>query len=224
MSHTARRTLSARATFAALSLVGALASTSADATVVVLHSLEEMSRRSDVVMHARVGDVRVMEREGRVATVVDLEVLDGWKGIKAGEVVQLFQLGGVLGQRREHIVGQHQWQVGEEVVLFAMRYQDGLISYGVGVGKRLVDRSSGSPTVVEVFGDVAAMERDDTGNSRIVHPTAGTPIDLAVLRQDVVAFASKGQLGVGEPFVKDGPTLPRKPSFEIRGKKPTGGL
>jgi len=224
MSHIARRHLSARATLTALSLVGALASTPADATVVVLHSLEEMSRRSDVVMHARVGDVQVMEREGRVATVVDLEVLDGWKGIRTGEVVQLFQLGGVLGQRRELIVGQHQWQVGEEIVLFAMRYQDGLISYGVGVGKRVIDRSSGSPTVVEVFGDVAAMERDQNGGSRIVHPTAGAPIPLEVLRADVVAFASKGQLGVGERFVKDGPTLPAKPSFELRGKKPTGGL
>jgi hypothetical protein len=217
-------TLLTRLALAGFVLTVALATgIDAKATVVVLHSLEEMSRRADVVVHARVGDVRVVEREGRVATVVDIEVIDAWKGAKPGELKQVYQLGGVLGNRRELVVGTHTWQVGEEIVLFAMNYQDGLISYGVGVGKRIVDRTSGAPTVVEVFGDVSAMERAPTGGTRIVTPRPAQAVPLAQLKAEVLTLAQKGQLGVGEPFVPEAPLGLVKPQLEPRGKKPTGG-
>jgi hypothetical protein len=225
MTNFATLALSARLALPGLLVVGMLSTaTEARATVVVLHSLEEMSRRADVVVHARVGDVRVVEREGHIATVVDIEVIDGWKGAKAGDLTRVYQLGGVLGARRELVVGVHTWQVGEEIVLFAMRYQDGLISYGIGVGKRVIDRSSGEPMVVEVFGDVSAMERAPEGGTRIVTPRAGQTVSLAALKTDVQLLAAKGQLGVGEPFVPDVKPGLLKPSFEPRGKKPTGGL
>ncbi len=160
-----------------------LASTEASATVVVIHPLDEMAHRADVIVHAVVRDQEVKREDGRIITLTQIEVLEGIKGAKAGDIQTIFQVGGKLDGEVVTVVGNSRFTVGEEMVYFAMSHRDRLVSYGVGVGKFVVDRNSGAVTIREEFGDVIAVDPSQ--------PRAGThkpePRNVASL----AALASK---------------------------------
>lgn len=135
-----------------------LASSEASATVVVVHPLDEMAHRADVIVHAVVRSQEVVREDDRIITLTQIEVLDGIKGAKAGAVETIFQVGGKLDGEVVRVVGNSSFTVGEEMVYFAMRHGDRLVSYGVGLGKFAVDRSTGEVKVREEFGDVVAVD------------------------------------------------------------------
>lgn len=168
-------------------LVGiALCALPSSATVVVLHSLEEMSRRSEVIVHARVADQRV-ERQADVGivTLTDIEVIDGLKGAKAGDVLTIYQVGGSLDGENAWISGAHRHRVGDEMVFFAVRHKERVVSYGVGLGKFLVGRDGTLPSVTEDLGDVAVMEKGADGELRYTSPVPRTAPSLDAFKEHV---------------------------------------
>ncbi len=110
----------------------------ARATVVVVPTLEELTHRSDVVIHAVVREVvTIKDEQKRLITVNSLEVVDGIAGAKIGDVVTVHQLGGRLGDEQAWIAGQHKFAVGEEIVFFGERLRKDpnvVVPYGIGFG------------------------------------------------------------------------------------------
>lgn len=162
---------------------GLLVAGGAGATVVVQPSLERMTARAELVAHVRVEHQRFAQgEEGRPLTLTRLRVLDAVKGVRNGQSVTLYQVGGKAGERTGGILGSSHFRVGEEVVLFGARflatntvkflqaarrgqvplatlYPSGgfVVPYGIGLGKFTVDRSGAVPVAVEELGDVSAL-------------------------------------------------------------------
>lgn len=154
----------------------------ARATVVIQPSLEQMTEKSDVIVHAVVEDQTVTLGEGgRILTLSRLRIKDGLKGaVKANDTVTLYQVGGTLEGRTMAIPGVNAFTVGEEVILFGDVFlaQDTveflrterkdvvpaatlhpsagwLVTFGIGLGKYAVTRDGKVPMAVEQVGDVA---------------------------------------------------------------------
>jgi hypothetical protein len=144
----------------------------AHATVVVVPELEELTHRSEVVVQAVVRDVVTFKDEkGRLITETSLEVIDGIRGAKVGDIVPVQQLGGSLEGREAWIAGNHRFTVGEEVVFFGVRLPKDrrvVIPYGVGFGIfRVVDDVNGRHVVEIGGGDVSRMVRTPDGGSKM---------------------------------------------------------
>lgn len=173
---------------------GALCAFPSSATIVVLHSLEEMSQRSEVIVHARVADQRVVRQaDVGIVTLTDIEVIDGIKGAKAGDVLTIYQVGGSLEGDNAWISGAHRHRIGDEMVLFAVRHGERIVSYGVGVGRFLVERDgtvpstapNAMPSVREDLGAVAIMEKDANGQLRYTSPEPRTASSLDAFKEQV---------------------------------------
>ena len=159
-----------------------LAGSAARATVVVVPTLEEMTLRADVVAQVVVRDQRVIDDKGRPMTLTSLEVSDGIKGAKAGDVIELRQLGGSVGGREMWIAGAHRFQIGEECVLFAMRpavLAGGAILYGVGFGVFDVVDGVDGKKLQEITGAVVRAEPQADGTTKFlpVRPRAYDSLD-----------------------------------------------
>ena len=143
------------------------------ATVVVLPTLEEMTHRSDVVVHAVVVDQQVFEkRKGKIVTRTILEVVDGISGAKQGDLVTVEQIGGALGERRMWIAGAHRFKLADEVVFFGVKIDDYVVAYGIGFGIFDVKDDVDGKHAVERGGDVVQLVRDAEGrtSSKAVTP------------------------------------------------------
>jgi hypothetical protein len=172
-----------------------LCAVQAQATVVVLHSIEEMSRRSEVVVQARVTATRVTKEKGRIITLTELEVVDAFKGAKTGDKLTVFQVGGTLDGFTSQVVGAHEYAVGEELVWFGVRLGDRVVSYGVGVGKFRIVLDGSLSRVVEDIGDVAVLNRDAaTGATSMTSPSPRTADSLAAFKQQVRDALALGDL------------------------------
>jgi hypothetical protein len=179
----ANRPLSLCLLLCAALAVGSLGAAPAAATVVVVHSLEEMTHRSDVVAHVVVRDVVVeAETPGRLITLTTVEVIDGVAGAKDGELLTVFQVGGEKDGRVAWIAGAHRFVVGEELVMFAARppaLQGRIVPWGIGFSLfRIVDDVDGRH-VEEIGGDVLQLQKTADGGSRMapVEPRRFTDLD-----------------------------------------------
>jgi|GEM_PF-829380 len=184
------------------------AAPAADATVVVLHPLDEMMHRADVVIHARVVGQDVKREEGRIITLTQIEVLDGIKGAKQGDVETVYQVGGSLDGENMHIAGAHDYAAGEEMVFFAMRHRDRLVSYGVGVGKFSVDRDA--QTIVEDLGDVLVMSPTETGlqpDLNLQPRSMNSIVEFKAMLRDLLALPAPPQVTGARGAPKLAPTL-----------------
>lgn len=169
---------------------GALCALPSLATVVVLHSLEEMSQRSEVIVHARVAEQRVLRQaDVGIVTLTDIEVLDGIKGAKDGDVLTIYQVGGSLDGDNAWISGAHRHRVGDEMVFFAVRHGERIVSYGVGLGRFVVERDgtvpNTPPSVREDLGGVAVMQKGEDGRLRFTSPEPRTEASLDAFKERV---------------------------------------
>lgn len=122
-----------------------------DATIVRIDDISKMAENSDVVAHIVVGEqIERFDAFGRLGVYSSVEVIQGIKGLKTGQVTTVFQGSGVMGQSR--------FERGEELVLFGMKYDDDtIVTYGVGLGKFKVFRDRRDTKVVEDFHDVLTL-------------------------------------------------------------------
>lgn len=175
---------------AALALAG-----SARATVVVMPSLEEMAVAAEVIAHVKAGAPRAeLDAKGRIITLTPLTVIEGVKGAKAGDELEVFQVGGSYQGNTAWIAGAHRFVLGEELVFVGVRHKRGpgsVIPYGIGFGLFSVTRDDFGVRVVEAVGDVVAMEKGADGKLRQVTPTARSydslPAFLELLRRAATA-------------------------------------
>ena len=163
---------------------------SAQSTVVVMHSLEEMTRRSEIVVEARVADQRVVEEDGRIITLTDIEVIDGLKGAKPGDIMTIYQVGGTLNGTRMWIEGAHRYEIGEQMVLFGVRHGERVVSYGVGLGKFRIVYDGGFQTVVEDLNGVVVMKPGTQGNAEFQAPAPRNFPSLAKFKTEVRQWVS----------------------------------
>ena len=177
-----------------LALAAGLLAAPVLATQVYAVGLEQMTAESDVVVHARVGAQQVTwdKDHRRVLTLTSIEVIDAVKGARKGEVLTIYQVGGTLDGLTYRIVGALQFAPGEQFVFFAKRFEDKIVSYGMGLGKYAVVDRGGSPFVEPVYGDVAFVKRTADGRLAPDTPPAATSQPLNTFLQRVRAIAGRG--------------------------------
>lgn len=144
----------------------------AQATVVVKTSLEEMTLRSEVVMQAVVVEQKVVEdKPGKIVTLTTLRVVDGISGVKTGDVVTVYQIGGRLGDTAAWIPGAHHFKQGEEIVFFGVKLAKRpghVVPWAIGYGLFDILDDVDGRHVHEVVGDVVAAERTAAGETKMV--------------------------------------------------------
>ena len=155
------------------------------ATIISPHTIEEMTARADVIVHARVVEQRVRADGPRLVTETQIEIIESLKGAKTGDIKTIFQVGGTLNGMTQKIVGTHTHQIHEEMLLFAMNYKDGLISYGVGAGKYIVERSPEGELVIEDVQDVSIVRRTEQGSEYIDHQQEPYRTSLAQMKSRI---------------------------------------
>lgn len=85
----------------------------------------DLARRADAVVHGRVASFEASrDAEGRVFTRVELEAAEVWKGAATNRF-SLVLGSGVLGERWVKVVGEPEFRLGEEVVVFTVRNPHG---------------------------------------------------------------------------------------------------
>jgi hypothetical protein len=172
--------------------------TGAQATIIVEESLEEMTRGAQAVLLGEV--VRVESRweesgERRlIVTEVVVRVERGVKGVKAGEEVTFWTLGGRAEGLAQQVAGEPMFRVGERAVVFLTRRGEGDERLWVS------GMAQGAFRVVEVAagGEVAVQ---DTSGLTLAHVKETWSAERAV--QEQVATIK----GEGAAQVKPLPTL-----------------
>lgn len=131
-----------------------LATSVASATVLVPAEFTEVVSGSEIIVHARVVEVRPQWADGRrwVDTIVTAEVVSVLKGgTNASETIAFKVPGGQLGRYRSVFVGAPVFARGEEAILF-LKSRSGDVPdvFGVnqGVYRIRVDSTSGRKMVV----------------------------------------------------------------------------
>ncbi len=178
---------STRFLLAALGATLALLPLSARAIVMQGLSLEELTRRADLVVHGEVLAQSVRKEGKNLWTTTRLRVIDTLKGSAPGATLGFDQLGGSLDGRTVRIAGDASFAPGEEVVVFLARTPEGLVLYGFSQGKFVVafDPVANAPLVTR-----------DLSEATLVTPRGQAPArqwaapTLDDFRAEIRAFAN----------------------------------
>lgn len=165
----------------------------ARATVMVEVSLEEMIQEAEVIVHGRVvrSDVRVAIDDGQMVphTFTTIEVTE-WLAGEGGETVQLRELGGTFHGVTHHIAGTPSYAIGDEVVVFLERREDGrrdLRTFAMAQGKFVVQHQLEGPPMIARDLEGVSFYRWGQGQQDVVEPgpQARMPLDafLGYVRQ-----------------------------------------
>jgi hypothetical protein len=146
------------------------------ATLVPRMSLEEVVDASESIVQGTVVKTWSAWDDGHkyIWTHYEIQVADKLKGSVPGTFV-VSEPGGVVGETELQIAGTPQYEVGEEVVLFAERTPLGYLrTCGWGQGKFRVARAplDGKITVRTAAKGIELVERPAAGDSK----TKGTPL------------------------------------------------
>jgi hypothetical protein len=160
-----------------------LTSLQAGSTTVLKVPLEDMTRRSDLVIRATVEAVQVPfdPRDARpISTDVTLRIVSVLKGHASAPVLRINLPGGVGKDTYLAIPGVPTFHVGEEVLLFLERTSRGWIPSGLSEGTfRLRADTSGVLRAQRSTANVARLVRDSTG--RLIHLEGPDPEDSMAL-------------------------------------------
>lgn len=150
-----------------------------------LADLNTMAQKCDAILHGYVGEQEVkLDEYGRPVTLTKVEVIDGLYGVKTGQVVTLYQVGGTLNGITLPIVGGQNYQVGQEVIFFGLKAGDSLVNFGAGQGKLDVSTSTHLDQVTEDLGTISALpSAGKTGES--VRPLALSFPDVELLKNEI---------------------------------------
>jgi Viral BACON domain len=119
----------------------------------------ELIELSDRVVHARVVGQRA-EWGGpnldRIYTVTTLEILEDLTG-RTGDRVEVWELGGTIGDSALYVGGQVRYRAGEEVLVCLRQGRQGLHSVAMGFSKFDVRRTAAGASLVRNAGDVLVV-------------------------------------------------------------------
>ena len=103
--------------------------------------VDELSRKADLIIRGTVLDKTSLRDEaGRIYTRVNVRVSEVWKGARptnaASNSLAIVQSGGTVGDVREEVSGEVEYNVGEEFVAFLVFNQRGEpVTIGLAQGK-----------------------------------------------------------------------------------------
>jgi len=142
---------------AALALVGAQA---AFATSVLKFSLQELTKKSDSIVMARVDDAVSSwdAAHKEIYTFYTLSVLQGVKGNKGATTITLRELGGTVGNISSIVPGMPSFQKGEEVVVFLTQKDAAGYPWVMGLQQGKYTVTTGKNGVKMVRNDLAGTE------------------------------------------------------------------
>jgi len=141
----------------------------APATATQKLSLEQLAREADLIAMGRIQGVTSQESADRstITTVVTFSVEEQWKGPKASTIT-VKQPGGSVGGLTQRVMGEPQFSVGEEVILFLKKGRDGpYVTVGGVRGKFLIKKDlQSSKRVIEDLTGKSDFEESFTGRLR----------------------------------------------------------
>jgi hypothetical protein len=142
----------------ALGLLGAQA---AFATTVQKLSLQDLAKRSESIVMAKVSDVTSSWDAGHkeIYTSISLQIVSPVKGRKGESTVTLRQIGGTVGNIASIVPGMPRFTVGEEVVVFLTQKDASGYPWVMGL-------QQGKYSVVEKNG--AKFVRNDLADTQLV--------------------------------------------------------
>ena len=150
-------------------------------------SIETLTAKADEVVHGKVVRLSCQrDDEGRLFTMVQLQIVEQVKGRQGGEILTVVQGGGILGRRIARSPLQPRYKVGTEVVVFVVFNSRGeAVTLGLNQGKFDVIRQTetGLATVRNPFHGLP--KRHD---QRVVVKRAlgqAKPLTLAELKRQV---------------------------------------
>ncbi len=122
------------------------------ATVMVKQSVPEMAKKADNIVIGRVVSTKSewSATGTQIFTYTTLEVSSAVKGTTKGSLITIKELGGIVGDIRQKIIGAAQYSMDEEVILFLNKADGKFRTLGMMQGKYniVVDASTGAKQVV----------------------------------------------------------------------------
>jgi hypothetical protein len=89
--------------------------------VMLRMEIDDLTRQADVIVLGHVlSKTCQRDASGRIYTKVELAIQEVWKGTPPGNPLVLVSSGGVLGESRTFVQGQANYEVGEEILAFAV--------------------------------------------------------------------------------------------------------
>ena len=137
--------------------------------------IDELTRKADLIVRGAVLDQTSLRDEaGRIYTRVTVRVSEVWKGAlpanAASNSLAIVQGGGTVGDVREEVSGEVQYDVGEEFVAFLVFNQRGEpVTIGLAQGKFHVwrDRKTGEEFARNPFHGAPGPVAGDRGQLRV---------------------------------------------------------
>ncbi|MCA9508610.1 MAG: hypothetical protein KC505_09330 [Myxococcales bacterium] len=150
--------------------------------VLKLADLNTMALKSDVVMHGYVGEQQSeIDQWGRVVTISKVEVIDALYGVKTGEVISLYQVGGSKDGVIAPIIGGQHYQVGQEIIFFGLKAGLNFVSFGAGQGKLDIESQAGRDMIREDIGDAVAFD----SQNKVYRPSPLTFNNVDILKSEI---------------------------------------
>lgn len=149
------------------------------ATTVQKLSLQELTKRSDSIVMARVDDAVASWDAGHkeIYTYITLSVLQPVKGDKGATTITLRQLGGTVGNIASVVPGMPSFKKGEEVVVFLTQKDAAGYPWVMGLEQGKYSVSTAKNGVKMVRNDLAGTELLST-NGKHVEPTTAPDMPL----------------------------------------------
>lgn len=154
------------------------------ATRMIPLTIEELAGAAVAVVHGRVREISAArDASGRIHRRIELEIAEVWKGRLPSGICSIVAGGGVVGELEVKALGQPEYHVGEEVVLFLARNDDGgLVTLGLAQGKFEVhETTSGGKRVSNLFWGASVLNEDGGALKKLSQHQA--PLTLEELRR-----------------------------------------
>ena len=159
----------------------------AQASIVTKLSLSDMTVRAEQIMVGTVEEVRSRyadDARTTIITEVRIRCARSLYGAKAGEVITVRALGGVVGEIGQRVFGEASYRAGEEVLILAEERSGAYYAVGMAQGALHIDRQSGEP---RVHVDLSGAELVPPGSSAATVSSASvTPTADGVALEAVV--------------------------------------
>lgn len=138
------------------------------ATTVLKVSLCEMARISDLIIHAKVVDIRIETDKNidtKITTLIKLKVIRTLKGHATGPHLNLSLLGGSNERWVLHVPGSPIFRKDEEVILFLEKHDKGYTPVGLSLGKFSIyrDQNTGILRAKRDMSNINVLVRGETG-------------------------------------------------------------
>jgi putative Ig domain-containing protein/matrixin len=169
-----------------------LAVTEARATTFVPMDMDDLTRSSTAAVIGTVeGLSGVQARDGRLFTLVTLDIEEVLRGTLPAMTIVLKEVGGTVGGQREVIFGAPSFRRGEHVLVFLQVGPDGsLHTNQLAMGKFGIEiDATGTPYAIRAFGI----------GSSVMLPPGGAPLDTSVPLDEVRATIQRVNAETGAP-------------------------